>query len=78
MAPDLTPPTAYHRRVAAESRASFHRRIVAGDRVTMTKTITSVADKLGRSGPFTAVNYRVDYVVDGVPAVVEDFVRVLR
>lgn len=78
MAPDLTPPTRFLRRVAAESRVSFRRRFFAGDRVTMTKTVDAVEDKRGRTGPFTAVTYRVDFHVDGQCAVVEHFVRVLR
>jgi hydroxyacyl-ACP dehydratase HTD2-like protein with hotdog domain len=78
MAPDLTPPTSYRRRIAAESRVWFHRRLVAGVQVRMTKTIRAVEDKQGRSGAFTAVTYRLDFLVDDALAVVEDFVRVLR
>jgi hydroxyacyl-ACP dehydratase HTD2-like protein with hotdog domain len=79
MSADLTPPTKYRRRVAAESRVWFHDRIVAGDGITLTRTLASMADKVGRSGPFTSVTYRLDFhKSDGRLAVVEDFVRILR
>jgi hydroxyacyl-ACP dehydratase HTD2-like protein with hotdog domain len=79
MSPDLTPPTTYRRRIAAESTVQFGERIVAGDHVVLTKTLTAIDDKVGRSGPFTAVTYRLDFEkTDGVLAVVEHFVRILR
>jgi hydroxyacyl-ACP dehydratase HTD2-like protein with hotdog domain len=79
MSADMTPPTTYRRRIAAESRVWFHDRIIAGDSIVLTKTLTSIADKEGRSGPFTSVTYRLDFHKDsGRLAVVEDFVRILR
>ena len=79
MSSDLTPPTSYKRRIAAESTIRFGERIVAGDNIVLTKTVRSIDEKRGRSGPFTAVTYRLDFRKDtGNLAVVEDFVRILR
>ena len=79
MSADLTPPTTYRRRIAAESRVWFHDRIIAGDSIILTRTLASIVDKEGRSGSFTSVTYRLDFhKSSGSLAVVEDFVRILR
>jgi hydroxyacyl-ACP dehydratase HTD2-like protein with hotdog domain len=79
MSADLTPPSSYKRRIAAESTVWFGERIVAGDSIILTKTVQSVEDKRGRSGPFAAVKYHLEFHKDnGDLAVIEDFVRILR
>lgn len=60
--PDLIPPTAGPtRKMAGETTIELIEDIVAGDVLTMTKTVTDVAEKQGRSGPLALVTWEVDY-----------------
>ncbi|MFD4972431.1 MaoC family dehydratase N-terminal domain-containing protein [Streptomyces sp. NPDC058424] len=76
---DLTPPNTARRRMAGESRARFHAPIVAGDSMTLTKRITDLAEKQGRSGPLATVTYTLEFRArSGIPLVTEEYVRILR
>jgi len=77
--PDLTPPSRASRRMAGESSMSFHSDIHAGDVITVTKTIASLEEKVGRAGPLAFVTYDLDYRdADGRSVVTETYVRILR
>lgn len=77
--PDLTPPSSATRRMAGATRIRFHADIHAGDVVTLTKTVESLEEKVGRSGPLALVTYALDYRNQhGATAVEESYVRILR
>lgn len=77
--PDLTPPTTALRRMAGESSMEFHRDIHAGDVITVTKTIESLQEKVGRGGPLAFVEYRLDYRdAHDNTVLAETYVRILR
>ncbi len=79
IAEDMVPPSRATRRMAGETATRFHRPIVAGDRISLTKTITDLTEKPGRSGPLAFVTYELAYRgADGRPVADETFVRILR
>lgn len=77
--PDLTPPSRSKRRMAGESSMTFHRDIHAGDVLTVTKTIASLEEKVGRGGPLAFVTYDLVYRdAHGHAVLTETYVRILR
>jgi acyl dehydratase len=76
---DLTPPSNATRRMAGTSSARFHRRFLAGDCITLTKSITDMAEKKGRAGMLALVTYELRYRDRAGDLVVdESYVRILR
>lgn len=79
MAHDMVPPTTAKRRMAGTTSTRFFRPIVAGDTITLTKTLTTITEKVGRSGPLVFVGYDLTFVdAFDAPVVEETFVRILR
>ncbi|MBC3192974.1 MaoC family dehydratase N-terminal domain-containing protein [Pseudonocardia sp. C8] len=77
--PDLTPPSSATRRMAGETTTDFLSDIHAGNEITLTKTLTAVTEKAGRSGPLGLVTYQLDYrTAAGELTVRETYVRILR
>ena len=77
---DMTPPVAAQRRMAGESSTRFHQPIVAGDEIRLTKRISSMEEKSGRSGPLVFVGYDLEYrrQPTGELVISERYVRILR
>lgn len=79
VAEDMVPPTTATRRMAGETTATFVRRIVAGDKITLTKTLSGMDEKAGRSGPLLLLTYTLRYAdQDDRDVVREQFVRIMR
>ncbi|WP_122817961.1 FAS1-like dehydratase domain-containing protein [Nocardioides pantholopis] len=76
--PDMTPPSSATRRMAGETTVEFLDDLVAGDGVVVTKTLSGLREKEGRSGPLAFVTYDLEYAVAGTPKVRETYVRILR
>jgi acyl dehydratase len=49
-------------RMAGGETTEFHGPLYPGDSVTVTTTLTGIAEKTGRSGLFVLVTWKVDYV----------------
>ena len=77
--PDLTPPSTATRRMAGEMVTEFVADIHAGEEITLIKSIVSLNEKTGRSGPLAFVTYELDYRTGAGELVVhESYVRILR
>lgn len=78
--PDVDlPPIAVSQVMAGETHARFPGRIHAGDRITVEKTITSLTEKSGSSGPFVLMGLRHRLTNQlGEEVVVEAYSRILR
>lgn len=77
--PDLTPPSRASRRMAGASSMDFKNDIFDGDTITLTKTIRSLEEKVGRSGPLAFVTYDLVYRdAKNITKVVEQYVRIIR
>lgn len=78
-APDMVPPTTAQRRMAGTTSTKFLRPVEEGDRISLTKTVTTITEKVGRSGPLVFVGYDLVFTDSlAKPVVTEKFVRILR
>jgi len=73
------PPIAYQTAMAGETTVVLHRRFVAGEPVRVTCTREKAAEKQGRSGTLTFIEFRYDYATEaGDPIATEHFTRIFR
>jgi acyl dehydratase len=73
------PPIVYQTAMAGQTRVVLYRRFVAGESVRVTCTREKAAQKQGRSGVLTLIDFRYDYTTEaGDPIATEHFTRIFR